>query len=218
MLMANPMPARFLGVSLSFLLLFESPCVGQTARPQAKTNTHSVQNSAPIAGDSCAFRGEDDVDTYPNCVLQGGQGDLFIAPDYRKKLKFDSHGLAVVFDEDHSRQGWMYVDRKGHVILKDVPSFDNWADEFSDGLVRTAINRKYGFADRHGKVVIPAKYDGALPFDHGYAVVCIGCREICIMPDHPRAESDIDCEHHMLTGGRWLKIDKAGRVVAKVSR
>jgi len=53
------------------------------------------------------------------------------------------------------------------------------ADEFSDGLVRTVINQKYGFADRHGKIVIAPKYDGAFPFEHGYAIVCIGCRETC---------------------------------------
>lgn len=213
------MPALLLGITLTFLLLTGSPCVVQTAKPQSQAiNGQSVAISAPSIGDSCVFREENDIDTHPNCVLQDDQGNPFIAPDYVSKLQFDSHGLAAVFDEDHSRQGWMYVDRQGRVIVKAVPVFDNWADEFSDGLVRTVINRKYGFADRHGTVVIAAKYDGAFPFTHGYAVVCIGCREICAISDHSRAESDMDCEHHMLTGGQWFKINKAGRVVARVSQ
>jgi len=209
------MRALLPGVILTYLLLFKNPCSRQTAKPQSADE--SVAMSAPSAGDSCDFREGDDVDSHPNCVLQDGQGELFIAQEYVKKLAFDSHGLAPVFDEDHSRQGWMYVDRKGRVIVRAVPSDDNWAEEFSEGLVRTVINKKYGFADRHGKIVIPAKYDGAFPFEHGHAVVCIGCRETCAMSDPPIANSDADCEHHIITGGEWFKINKAGRVVARVS-
>jgi hypothetical protein len=49
-------------------------------------------------------------------------------------------------------------------------------------------------------------------------VVCIGCRETCIMPsDHPGlSDWEAHCEHRMMTGGEWLKIDKKGRVVARV--
>lgn len=163
------------------------------------------------------FREGGDVDIHPSCVLQGGQGKLFVAQVYVKKMEFDSHGLAVLFDEDHSRHGWMYVDRKGRVIVQGVPISDNWADEFSDGLVRTVINKKYGFADRHGKIVVAAKYDGAFPFVNGYAVVCIDCHETCVMSDQPTPHSDLDCEHHIMTGGKWFKINRAGRVVARVS-
>jgi len=70
----------------------------------------------------------------------------------------------------------MYVNRKGRVVIKDVPISDNWAEEFSDGLVSILVNRRYGFADRHGKIVIAPKDDGASPFEHGYAVVFLGCR------------------------------------------
>jgi hypothetical protein len=41
----------------------------------------------------------------------------------------------------------------------------------------TVINQKYGFADRHGKIVIAPRYGGAFPFLHGYGMVWIGCRE-----------------------------------------
>lgn len=211
------MSALLSGVALICLLQFETPRSGQTPPSHSEAiNTQSVAMHVPSIGDSCDFRQGNEVDSHPNCVLQNGEGKLFIAQDYVKKLEFDSHGMAVVFDESHSQQGWMYVDRKGRVVIKAVPDADNWAEEFSDGLVRAVVNNKYGFADRHGKMVIPAKYDGAFPFMHGHAVVCIGCRETCAIPDHLRADSNVDCEHHIVTGGEWFKINKADRVVARV--
>jgi hypothetical protein len=48
----------------------------------------------------------------------------------------------------------MYVDRKGAVLITGVPSVGNDADDFSEGLVRTVVDEKYGFADRQGNVVI----------------------------------------------------------------
>ena len=177
----------------------------------------SARSQEARTGDSCLFRANE-IEVFSNCVLRDGQGKLFIAQDYVKKLAFDSHGLAPVFDGDDSQRGWMYVDRNGRVVVTAVPSADNWADEFSEGFVRTVINKKYGFANRQGKIVIPAKYDGAFPFEHGHAVVCIVCRETCVMSDHPKANSDADCEHHIMMGGHWFKINKAGCVVARVSR
>jgi len=105
---------------------------------------------------------------------------------------------------------------KGRVVVRGVPISDNWATEFSDGLVQTVINEKIGFADRHGKIVIGPKYDGADSFRDGYAVVCIGCREACIMPDNPTGDLESDCEYRTMTGGQWFKINKAGHVVARV--
>ncbi|HXZ81231.1 MAG TPA: WG repeat-containing protein [Terriglobales bacterium] len=151
--------------------------------------------------------------------MRDGQGKLFIAQEYVSELEFDSHGLAQVFrNGGEPRHGWMYVDRKGRVIVQGVPIIDNWADEFSEGLVRTVINEKYGFADRQGRIVVAPRYDWAAPFEKGHAEVCIGCREVCVKPDNMGADSDGDCEHHTVTGGEWFKINKLGRVVARVRR
>jgi len=212
------MRASLVGVVVTFALFFWMSSSIQTAMSQAETITpQNIGVNLARTGDSCFFRKGNDVGSYPNCVLQDGQGKLFIARDYAKALAFDAHGLAVVFDDAHDRRGWMYVDRKGRVLVQGVPISDNWADAFSGGLVRTVINQKYGFADRHGKIVIAPKYDGAFPFEHGYAIVCIGCRETCVVPDNPpHAGTDLDCEHHVMTGGQWFKIDKAGRVMARV--
>ena len=149
-------------------------------------------------------------------MLQDGQGNLFVAPDYVKKIRFDSYHLAAIWDDDDPHHKFMYVDPKGRVVVRGVPISDNWATEFSDGLVQTVINEKIGFADRHGKIVIGPKYDGADSFRDGYAVVCIGCREACIMPDNPTGDLESDCEYRTMTGGQWFKINKAGHVVARV--
>lgn len=42
------------------------------------------------------------------------------------------------------------------------------------------------------------------------------CRETCIMPDDPTGNLESDCEYRTMTGGEWFKIDKAGRIVAKL--
>ena len=205
------MLAFLISVTLTCILFFESPCPAQIPNPKTKAaNSQSAVGSA--TGASCWFK---DSDLSPNCVLRDGQGRLFVAQNYLSQLDFDSHGLAQVFANGGDRRyGWMYVDRKGRVVISGVPISDNWADSFSDGLVRTVVNEKYGFADRKGKIVITPKYDWASPFKHGSAQVCIGCHETCVKPDN--MEADPDCEHTMVTGGEWFKINRAGRVVARV--
>jgi hypothetical protein len=114
----------------------------------------------------------------------------------------------------------VYVNRKGAVVITGVPTFDNWADDFSDGLVRTVVNDKYGFANTQGKIVIKPAYDWASPFDHGYASACNQCREMCAMPGGAVEVQSVagGCDHRIMTGGKWLKIDKKGHVVAKLRR
>lgn len=101
-----------------------------------------------------------------------------------------------------------------------VPTFDNGADEFSEGLVRTAVNNKIGFADAHGTVIIPPQYDWATPFKNGHAEACHGCREQCAMPGGtvPLESTPHGCEHHVWTGGDWVKIDRKGHIVARLAR
>jgi hypothetical protein len=105
-------------------------------------------------------------------------------------------------------------------VISGVPTFDNLADEFSGGLVRTVVDGKYGFADRQGRVVIKPAYDWASPFDHGSAQVCNHCREMCVMPGRAvELESMPDgCDHRIMQGGEWFKINKKGQIVARLQR
>jgi hypothetical protein len=164
-----------------------------------------------------------------NCILRHQDGTQFVSPEVLKEVKFDAHGLAPVRVEDdcgpapvHVEQNpcylWMYVNRKGRVVINGVPTFDNLADEFSGGLVRTVVNGKYGFANRQGRIVIKPAYDWASRFEHGYAEVCYHCREMCAMPGRAAELESMPggCDHHIMVGGQWFKMDKKGRVVARL--
>jgi hypothetical protein len=135
----------------------------------------------------------------PNCIYTGKLGST-VSSRYLRELVFDQFGLAPVYSHE---EGWMYVNRRGRVVLSGVARMDNWADTFHDGLVRVVRNGKYGFANRKGTIVVPAAYDGALNFENGAAEVCNNCR--C---------DERDSEHCALTGGQWSRIDTSGRVLA----
>ncbi len=65
------------------------------------------------------------------------------------------------------------IDKKG---LEVVPAIYQWLDQvynFSEGLAAVAQNRKYGFVDTKGKVVIPFKYDNVNSFQNGIAKVWV---------------------------------------------
>ena len=61
-----------------------------------------------------------------------------------------------------------YVDREKNIKL--TPNFD-WCDVFSEGLALVRQNRKFGFIDYNGKVVIPIVYDRGEKFKNGAALV-----------------------------------------------
>ncbi|PVX30923.1 WG repeat-containing protein [Sphingomonas pokkalii] len=111
----------------------------------------------------------------------------------RKRLHFDRHGLAAVAIGDQ----WFYYDRKG--AAAPVMVMDNGAEAFADGRARSRADGKIGFIDRSLRLVIPRRYDGALPFADGLAAVCIGCT------------LQRDGEYHHFAGGRWLCVDRTGR-------
>ncbi|MCU1300336.1 MAG: hypothetical protein JWQ87_620 [Candidatus Sulfotelmatobacter sp.] len=161
--------------------------------------TAAVQTSRQIkqrnGAQPCVFdyeRGE-----VPDCVYTARDGSRSIARHYLKDLTYQSNGLATV----RGANGWMYVNRRGKVIIDGVPIFDNGPDQFHNGLVRFVEEHKYGFADQRGNVVIPARYNGALPFDKGRAKVCLGCVQKC---------ADDACEHHIVSDGEWLFINTHG--------
>jgi len=146
---------------------------------------------------------EQDFKEFSDCIKRGNDGELYLASKYFKKLSFGENGLAAVYSQE---EGWMYVNRKGKVIITGVATMDNFADVFHDGLVRFSKYKKWGFADEKGKVIIPAIYDGALNFEKGLAKVCTGCRPEC---------AGSDCEHHSFAGGEWFYINTKGEIVKK---
>ena len=102
-------------VTLTCISFFDTPCSAQTVRRQSETtNTQSGPIDGATKGDTCTFQDrENQIEDYPNCILQDSQGKPFVAQKYVKKIKLNSNGLAAIWDEDNPRHEFMYVDRKG---------------------------------------------------------------------------------------------------------
>jgi hypothetical protein len=125
-------------------------------------------------------------------------GKIVIPPRFIFARAFSSEGIAAVVDD----QGWAYINEKGWVVVRPLV-FDNGPDYFSDGLARYVFKGRFGFFDKWGRIVIPARFDFAQPFSDGRAPVCFGCREVR------------EGEHRMMMGGKWGFVDLRGDLVIR---
>jgi WG containing repeat len=104
----------------------------------------------------------------------GTNGNWVVPPhfDWASSFQF---GLAPV----NRKKDCGYIDKSGSQVLKlqsPPPPEDcasAWGD-FTDDLSRWRFGSYYGFIDRTGKIVIPAKYDLTFGFSEGLAAVEIG--------------------------------------------
>lgn len=140
----------------------------------------------------CTYRTHDDVRTHKHCARIDRDGHLHVVPRHLRRLSYDKNGLANIHVDR-----WYYVRRDGRAAP--VMALDNWAEPFSDGRARSPVGKKVGYIDRDLRLVIPARYDGAFPFERGTAVVCTGCKTVS------------DGEHSRYEGGMWGCIDRKGR-------
>ncbi len=92
--------------------------------------------------------------------------------------------------------GYVY-NRKGKFLFAPY-MFDNGPDCICEGLTRFVKNKKMGFADRSGKIIIQAKYDYVSEFDYGIASFCKGCEFV------------YEHEHLHFKGGDWGYVNKKG--------
>lgn len=94
------------------------------------------------------------------------------------------------------------IDRNEKVLFKPVP-FDNGPDYESEGFYRAlGDDKKIGFADTTGKIVIKPQFGCAFPFEKGLAKVSNDCKTVDIGDGHTIWESD-----------KWFYIDKQGKRV-----
>jgi hypothetical protein len=124
------------------------------------------------------------------------QGKVAIEPRFVLAQEFSPRGIAAVVDET----GWAYIDGEGKVVIRPFV-VDNGPDYFSEGMARFAVDRKFGFFDESGKVIIKPQFDFAFPFSERRAAVCEGCRE------------EAEGEHRVVTGGKWGFINQKGAIV-----
>lgn len=101
-------------------------------------------------------------------------------------------------NEPHS---WgLAYNKKGEFLFTPF-AFDNGPDGPAEGLSRFVKNGKIGFVNRHGDIVIDAKYDFAGIFNYGTVEYCNGCIW------------NYKNEHSFVTGGIWGYLDYKGNTV-----
>jgi hypothetical protein len=133
-----------------------------------------------------------DVLHVEHCARSDAAGHFHLKRQHLLALDFSRHGLASVYIEGE----WYYVRRDGR--LAPVMTMDNGPEPFSEGFARSPVGGKIGFINLNLALVIPARYDGALPFQDAGAEVCIGCKLVA------------HGEHSEYEGGRWACIDHHG--------
>lgn len=99
---------------------------------------------------------------------------------------------------------------KNEEKLFTVYPFDNGPDYIVEGTFRIIENKKMGFADTLGNIIVPIIYDYVNPFENGLALVNIGGHSESIDP------SDKYCEYHTWVGGKWGIIDKKGKIIKEI--
>ncbi len=140
------------------------------------------------------------------------------------------HGFQLC-DTFHDGRAWVrhasgssaYIHRDGSPPI-DVSAW-RFAGRWSDGLLDVGdLDRGYGYLDTKGALAIAQTYLFALPFSEGLAgVVPPGSGQLgfidrtgrmVIAPAWSEAEGFRDGRARVKKGGRWLLIDRDGRVLA----
>ncbi len=78
-----------------------------------------------------------------------------------------SDGLAGVGIYENGENKYFYYDQ----LLQPVTGLELWAMPFSEGLAAFEKDKKWGYIDKTGKVIIEAQYDRVKPFSEGLAGV-----------------------------------------------
>jgi hypothetical protein len=111
-----------------------------------------------------------------------------------------SHKAAIVID---SAEGPMVIDRTGKKILSPF-IYDNGPDYIVEGVYRVVdANKKIGFADMDGNIVIPIKYDFVSEFKDSLA--CFGTGYTV------KQEGEVN----LMQGGKWGFIDHKGDTIIR---
>lgn len=140
------------------------------------------------------------VQEYKNCGTMV-ERKVVLLREHLQRLDYDKYELATVFVQGQ----FYYVKRNGSMLP--VVKHDNWADDYSEGLVRSPVDGKIAFYDRGFRQIIAPKYDWAAPFKEGRSLVCIGCK-----PEMPDEEG-----HAAITGGVWGYTNRKGEEVVPIT-
>lgn len=163
------------------------------------------QEIDPVNNDPLlAITDEDYLEYGVNVAYVNQQGDTLIPfGDFAYFGTDTLHYFAnVILHSNDSTFGRIVgINRSGNILF-DAVLFDNGPDYFNDGLIRVSRNRKMGYANYKGEIIIPCQYAYVGWFKNGTAEVTMEAREYYDLDDHLRIESD-----------SWFMIDKSGKRV-----
>jgi hypothetical protein len=98
--------------------------------------------------------------------------------DYNRIDRF-TNGYALVYTSPKDGEIKIgVINKNGRVV---VPAIYQWFENvynFNDGLVAMAQNRKYGFLDTNGRIVVQFKYDKVESFRNGIAKFWLGWQNV----------------------------------------
>lgn len=131
-----------------------------------------------------------------HCARADGDTVAFAAPALAS-MDFDAAGLSPVYT--HGSWRWVRPDGKSAAVV----TFDNFADDFEDGLARGPWSGGMAYYDTQLNRVLATPYDWVDRFRDGLALVCQGCRKVYTAGG----------EHSVMTGGQWGAIDRQGALL-----
>ncbi|MCE5198650.1 MAG: WG repeat-containing protein [Armatimonadota bacterium] len=125
-------------------------------------------------------------------------GKIAIKPQFIHAYHF-KNGLAVVELEVNGKSQVVIINRQGnHIYEAGIEPYETLNDGLvaiiltrnsSDELMAIRVGNKYGFIDKHGKTVIPPRFDNVESFQEGVAAVAVN--------------------------GKWGLINRVGKFVVK---
>ena len=143
----------------------------------------------------------------PACALETHNDKLYVSKVYLP-LFFSSTGITLETGTPGNLAStflpegdWAYLNRAGLIVVRNVATMDNGANEFHHGLVRITKDNKWGLADIQGRMIVPLTYDGLLDYqaDVGW-LACTGCKYV----KHG--------EYGSFQSGNWVRLDRRGKV------
>jgi len=150
---------------------------------------------------------DDEIVQLPRCSLTIEQGQLYLRSEFLKFL-FPGRDKHLVGRAVEGENGYVYFNRCGRAVIRNVAMMDNGADYFQHGIVRVVRDGKWGLANQQGKLIVPLRFDGILPAADNQRrwAACTGCKTV----------TDAWGEHSWFEGGTWFWIDTQGRVTEQI--
>lgn len=148
--------------------------------------------------------------TDPKTKLKGYKnksGKIIIPAQFEHAMRFNKYGIADVFRNEPGKR-WHKINKSGQFVAQSY-EIDNGPDYDVKGISRIIENKKVGYINTAGKIIIPPIYDwiGIFNYSSPIAIVSIGCVSVKAFPGD---------EYPMMKGGKWGAIDRNGKIIVPI--